>query len=269
MDRLLVRRRRCAPATTGPHRSRCLAPQRHTRRTHGRPSSSIPGSRRAQQLLGQRGLRVMIGADLAAKIACVPHSANATTRACGNAACSPLFTPGRPKNSSLPAVSATSRHVPSIATSRRPANHTPGVSGPANGRATRANNAGQRLRPQPLPSLEDRRLARQPIGLAPPRRPRQPIGQLRQHILIRALRVQPHPDREVRHHPRRQRPMPLLGPARLSDHLIDQRRQGTPASTPPPTPDPTTDDPTPASANPHEACPTNYTHVILTERYWA
>ena len=77
----------------------------------------------------------------AANIACVPHSATATNRACGNAAFSPLFTPGRPKNSSLTGVSATSRQVPSIATSRRPASHTPGVSGPPIGRATRANNA--------------------------------------------------------------------------------------------------------------------------------
>jgi len=32
-------------------------------------------------------------------MACVPHSANATTLACGNAACSPLLEAGRPKNS--------------------------------------------------------------------------------------------------------------------------------------------------------------------------
>src|SRR5680860_877797 len=74
-------------------------------------------------------------------MACVPHSANATTRACGNAARSPLLTPARPKNVSLSTVSATSTHVPSIATSRRPASHDPGVSGSASGAATRRNNA--------------------------------------------------------------------------------------------------------------------------------
>jgi hypothetical protein len=83
----------------------------------------------------------------AAKIACVPHSANATTRACGNAACSPLFTPGRPKNSAFAAVSATSRQVPSTATSRRPASHTPGVSSMPIGWATRANSAANGSEP--------------------------------------------------------------------------------------------------------------------------
>ena len=123
----------------------------------------------------------------------------------------------------------------------------------ANGRATRSNNASQRLRTQPVPGLEDRRLRRQHAPAPPPRRPRQPVGQLRQHVLIRALRVQRHPDREVRHHPRRQRPMPLLGPPapRRSPH--PPTPAGTPASTPPPTPDPTTDDPTPASPTQHEA----------------
>jgi hypothetical protein len=71
----------------------------------------------------------------------VPHSAMATRRAWGKAACSPLFTPGRPKKAAFSAVSATSKVVPSMASTRRPANHDPGVSGPANGRATRRNNA--------------------------------------------------------------------------------------------------------------------------------
>jgi hypothetical protein len=34
-----------------------------------------------------------------------------------------------------------------------------------------------------------------------------------------------------------------------------------------PTPDTGTADPIQAYANPHEACPINYTHVVLTERY--
>ena len=75
----------------------------------------------------------------AAKMAWVPHSAKASTRTCGNAALSPLFTPGRPNSASLTSVSATSRHVPSIATNRRPASHAPGVPGSPNGRATREN----------------------------------------------------------------------------------------------------------------------------------
>ena len=77
----------------------------------------------------------------AAKTACVPHPASATTRACGNAACSPLLTPGRPKCSAFKVVSATSRHIPSIATNRRPASHTPGVCSPPIGFANRSNNA--------------------------------------------------------------------------------------------------------------------------------
>src|SRR5674476_1268694 len=77
----------------------------------------------------------------AAKTACVPHSANATTLACGNAACSPLLTPGRPKCAVFAAVSATSRHIPSIATSRRPASHTSGVCSAPIGLATRSNSA--------------------------------------------------------------------------------------------------------------------------------
>ena len=59
----------------------------------------------------------------------------------GERRCSPLFTPGRPNQASLSAVSATSRHVPSIATNRLPASHAPGVDAVANGRATRRNNA--------------------------------------------------------------------------------------------------------------------------------
>ena len=71
----------------------------------------------------------------------MPHSANATTRACGNAACSPLLTPGRPKCSAFAGVSATSRQVPSIATNRRPASHTPGAPSAPIGVATRSNSA--------------------------------------------------------------------------------------------------------------------------------
>lgn len=83
----------------------------------------------------------------AANTACVPHSANATTRACGKAACSPLLTPGRPKCSAFTGVSATSRHVPSIAISRRPASQTSGISSVPIGRATLSNSAASGLAP--------------------------------------------------------------------------------------------------------------------------
>jgi hypothetical protein len=77
----------------------------------------------------------------ASKIACVPHSANATNRTCGNAERSPLDVPGRPKNSSLATLSATSSIVPSIATNRRPARNDSAESSVANGRPTRSNSA--------------------------------------------------------------------------------------------------------------------------------
>jgi len=74
-------------------------------------------------------------------MAWVPHSASATTLAWGNAARSPLLIPGLPKNSAFTAESATSKQVPSTATIRRPASHTPGVASPPIGAATRSNNA--------------------------------------------------------------------------------------------------------------------------------
>ena len=49
-------------------------------------------------------------------------------RAWGNAARSPLFTPGRPKNRRSPRCRPHPDIVPSIATTRRPASHAPGVS---------------------------------------------------------------------------------------------------------------------------------------------
>ena len=161
---------------------------------------------------------------------CVPHSASATTRACGNAARSPLFTPGRPNHSSL---SARVGHVQTRPVDR----HQPPPRQPrtrrvrlASGSATR-RTAPPSARTPTAPGLKDRRLRRQPTG-SRHRRPRQPVGQQRQHVLIRALRVQRHPDREVRHHPRRQRPMPLLSPPRLGDHLIHHRRREHPRQHP-------------------------------------
>ena len=60
---------------------------------------------------------------------------------------------------------------------------------------------GQQLRAQPSPGLKDRRLARRRVRLLPSRGPREPVGQLGQHVFIGPLGVQRHPDREVRHHP--------------------------------------------------------------------
>ena len=104
-------------------------------------SSTIPGSSRSTSSLDSDNSDSVHGPISASNMACVPHSANATTRACGNADRSPLVTPGRPKNSSFTTVSATSNVVPSIATNRRPANNDPDVAAVANGRATRSNNA--------------------------------------------------------------------------------------------------------------------------------
>ena len=81
-------------------------------------------------------------------MAWVPHSASATSRAWGNADCSPLFTPGRPKYAVFSWVSATSSVVPSMATSRRPANHDPGVLAVAKGRATLAKSSRKGSEPR-------------------------------------------------------------------------------------------------------------------------
>jgi Sigma-70 region 2 len=69
-----------------------------------------------------------------------PPSARPTTRTCGNAACSPRCVFGRPNAAALAGVSATSRVVPSIASTRYPRYHAPLVSGVANGRATSTNS---------------------------------------------------------------------------------------------------------------------------------
>ena len=241
------------PATTSRRRSRPPASTTETRRTHDpRAPASLA---RADRSTGSASvaLRVEYVPISAAKTACVPHSANATTRAWGNAACSPLFTPGRPKNAVFAVVSATSRHVPSIATSRRPASHTPGVVAVAIGLATRANNAangsdpsrarawkiadfdGNLRLPTPRPTTAHRSAAparphRSPRSTAPSR-----------------SRSTPSPA------PATTDAAARSAPPRRSPHR--PAPAGTPASAPPPTPDPTTDDPTPASSIQHEACP--------------
>ena len=56
------------------------------------------------------------------------------------------------------------------------------------------------------------------------RRPRQTVGELLEDLLVGALRIQCHPDREIRRHASGQRPTALPGPPAFRDHLIDQGR---------------------------------------------
>lgn len=80
-----------------------------------------------QQRLGQGGLRLRVGSDLGCEDRMRPALGQraTATRAMGKAARSPLLTPGRPKCSALLVVSATSRHIPSIATSLPPSQPHP------------------------------------------------------------------------------------------------------------------------------------------------
>jgi hypothetical protein len=84
----------------------------------------------------------------------VPHSASATTRAWGNADCSPRLDAGRPKNAAFAGVSAKSRRVPSIATSRRPASHNPGLFSFGQGARHAGEEIPHGLEPQPGPRLK-------------------------------------------------------------------------------------------------------------------
>ena len=153
----------------------------------------------------------------------------------------------------LTGVSATSRQLPSIATNRCPASHTPDIPAVPIGLATRANNASNGFDPNRARAWKID-LGRRRVTLRPARGPRQSVGQLtEQHVLIGTLGVQPHPDREVRHYPCRQRPVALLGAASGSDHLIDQIRRNHQGQHPP-RPGRTTDDLRPASPIQNEAC---------------
>ena len=191
-------------------------------------------------------------------MAWVAHSAKATTRACGNADCSPLFTPGRPKNASFSAVSATIQTGP-VDRDQPATGHPSRAVAPAAG--STPIGAGdpleqrlQRLRPKPRPGLEDRRL--RSATRAAPASPRPTPA--------RQSTEPAHPHRSRRNTtPSRSRSTPSPAPAdsgcaapcappQRSPH--QPAPAGTPASTPPPTPDPTTDDPTPASPTPHAAC---------------
>jgi hypothetical protein len=106
----------------------------------------------------------------------------------------------------------------------------------------------QRLRTQPHTSLEDRGLARRLVLLGPARGPRQPIGQLRKHILHTTL---------ASTGPSRSRSTPSPAPTTPDDAAQSGRpqqspRQPTPARTPasahPPRQGPTNDAQTPASS---------------------
>ncbi len=90
----------------------------------------------------------------------------------------------------------------------------------------------QRLGTKTLTGLKDRRLTRQHQRLRTRLRPAQTISQQPKNVLIGPLRMQRHPDREVRHHPRRQRPIPLLGPATPGDHLINKPQRKRPRQHP-------------------------------------
>jgi len=79
--------------------------------------------------------------------------------------------------------------------------------------------------------------------------------------------VQCHPDGEVGHGPRRQRPVPLLGASATGDHLVDQRRREGPGQHP-------HRDQVGEPPVRHGLSPTTAGHTVklhqcsLTERYW-
>jgi len=184
----------------------------------------------------------------------VTHSARATSRACGNAACSPQAEPGRPKNSALPGVSATSKQVPSIATSRRPARNTPA--------SPRRPAASQRGQTDPAP-------ARNPAAPWPERSPTstEPDTAHTTPTPTTSHRPAPHtrprtsPPRTAPSRSRSTRPRerathdaaPACGPTPRSPHRPPP--PGTPASTDQPTPNPTTGDQRPASPTQNAAYP--------------
>ena len=132
--------------------------------------------------------------------------------------CSPPVDRTRP---TLTSLSATSSVIPSMATIRRPANQHPGV--PAASQRSR-NPLEQDTEPVPIRGAHEPGRSPTSKATAPARvagvGPRQPVGHQPQHVLIRAVRMQRQPDREIRHRLRRQRPMPLLTPTALSNHLV-------------------------------------------------
>ena len=249
MARLHVR---AWPATTGPLRSLRPVATRGTRRTRGRratPSPAragrpAPGQRRSPtSCTGRRGVEHRVRAALGQR-----HHPGLRERR--------TLTLVHPGPTEALVVLGGVGHI-QTRSRRSPPAAAPPATPPASHRSPTAARP-DRTTPSPARTPTGPGPGRSPTSTATspapsPDRPRQPVGQQRQHVLIGALRMQRHPDREVRHHPRRQRPMPLLGPTRLGDHLIDHTPAGTSGSAPPPTPDPTTAAPTPASSIQHEA----------------
>src|SRR5450756_1749933 len=153
-----------------------------------------------------------------------PHSANATTRTCGNAP-APRPPPGRPNAAAFAAVSGTSTVNPSKATSRRPATCAQPSSRPANGPATRSKRSAITCHPSRERALEiaagdgDIPTATRIRKLfAPPEAP----DQLRPHLAVTGLEEHDHRQVVVHHQPGRQHPNPLLTHPGRGHHLIDQ-----------------------------------------------
>ncbi len=201
-------------------------------------------------------------------MACVPHSASATTRACGNAARSPFITPGRPKNSSLAGVSATIETGPID-------RHQPPPGQPAPRRVLARQRTRDPLE-QPLHRLEhrDRSRACEIAALFANRR--------RRH-----RRARPTPTRQTstptRPHTNRRnatpspsRSTPSTAPATTDDAARSARtrrppHRPPPAGTPsPPHPTDTTSDNRRSDSGftqPARGTHPNYTDVTLIERY--
>ena len=84
----------------------------------------------------------MVNGPRAARVmACVPHSASATTRTCRHAVRSPRRVAGRPNRASFSSLSGTSNVVPSTATRRQRPYQAPSVDSVAAGLALCSNSA--------------------------------------------------------------------------------------------------------------------------------
>src|SRR5512133_1946449 len=212
---LLVRHSSCAPVVAA-WRHRLASTNSRSASSSVPSPSAPPPSSSAARLVSP----LASGPIVASTIAWVPHSATATRRTCGNAVCSPRWVAGRPNAAWLAGVSATSRVVPSTASSRQPRYHAPAVLGAASGWATSANSrrrgsAPNRARALAIAGVEGtchhccQRLA-------------QPARQQPGDLLVGLPAEQRHRQHQPDHHPGGQQPLPLLGPARLSHHAIHQ-----------------------------------------------
>ncbi len=90
----------------------------------------------------------------------------------------------------------------------------------------------QRLRTRPQTGPADRRRRGHPPGLHPPAFALQPLDQKPSHLFMALPEKQTHRQDEVDHHPCRQQPRPLLDPAALGNHLVDQLRRKRPRQHP-------------------------------------